>query len=63
MSSIMGGMAFRLRHLNTGRLVVAQEFYHKGKTIKTVGLCEHYPVTVEVTHQEGKTDKVQMPIN
>lgn len=63
MSSMFGGMLFRLRHLNTGRLVVAQDFFHMGKNIKTVGLCEHYPVTVEVERFESKTDKVSMPIN
>ena len=45
-SSMFGGMAFRLRHLNTGRLVVSQDFQHLGTTVKTVGLCRHYPVTV-----------------
>lgn len=63
MSAMHGGMLFRLRHLNTGRLVVQQDFSFGGQTIKTVGLTEHYPHSVEVKHEEGKIDKVTLPIN
>jgi hypothetical protein len=43
------GMIFRLRHLNTGRLVVMQEIDAEGQKtkgravekIKTIGLSEH----------------------
>ena len=43
-----GGMHYRLRHLNTGRLVVFQEFEHLGQKLRTVGLTEHYPKTVKI---------------
>ena len=40
-------MLFRLRHLNTGRLVVTQDVVdHTGESVKTVGLSEHYPLMV-----------------
>ena len=36
---------FRLRHLNTGRLIVLQEIEYKGKMLKTLGLAMHLEVT------------------
>jgi hypothetical protein len=46
-TKLEGGMIFRLRHLNTGRLVVMQELA-KGKTekinIMSVGLSDHLKV-------------------
>ena len=63
MSATSGGMLFRLRHLNTGRLVVAQEVTFHGKSIKTVGLEQHYPVTVTVKREEGKFERVESPID
>jgi len=63
MSATQGGMLFRLRHLNTGRLVVTQDFTHLGKTIKTVGLAEHYPITTQITKCEGKADKVEQVLD
>jgi len=32
---------YRLRHLNTGRLVIDQEIEYKGKKIRTLGLSDH----------------------
>ena len=63
MSAMFGGMLFRLRHLNSGRLVVAQEFTSNGQTIKTVGLAAHYPVTVQVKREEGRADQVAQPLD
>ncbi len=47
-----GGMHFRLRHLNTGRLIVMQDLYVKSKQILTVGLSEHIGVDIAV-HASG----------
>ena len=51
-------MLFRLRHLNTGRLVVMQEFIYKGQQIKSVGLSDHYPKLMKVNRQEETKDEV-----
>lgn len=32
---------FRLRHINTGRLVTVQEITYNGEKMKTLGLAEH----------------------
>jgi len=46
-SSKKGGMHFRLRHMNTGRLVVMQELkLENEKKCFTIGLSEHLSVTI-----------------
>lgn len=40
-------MHFRLRHLNTGRLIVMQEVEKEGHTILTLGLSEHLGVNIK----------------
>eukprot|EP00347_Sterkiella_histriomuscorum_P021853 403332539 len=35
------GMLYRIRHLNTGRLVCAQEITFEGQKVMTLGLCKH----------------------
>lgn len=47
-SALRGGMHFRLRHLNTGRLVVMQEMVQIENTILTVGLSEHIGIDIAV---------------
>lgn len=50
-----GGMYFRLRHLNTGRLVVMQEIPYDQDTILTsVGLSEHLGVSINSNTVRGK---------
>jgi hypothetical protein len=50
-----GGMLFRLRHLNTGRLVVIQDYPggENGEIIKTVGLSEHFPMNARKKDKEN----------
>ena len=64
-----GGMLFRLRHLNTGRLVVMQHFTTdetegESKTIRTVGLSEHFPADTSKKVEDEKTGRetVQMAL-
>jgi len=52
-------MLFRLRHLNTGRLVVMQEFEVKGDMIKSTGLSEHLDVKIEY-NEDGLRQKVHI---
>ena len=42
-------MHFRLRHLNTGRLVVMQEIIIDDEKILTVGLSDHLHVDIQIT--------------
>lgn len=42
--SNQSGMMFRLRHLNTGRLVHVQELTYENRLIRTTGLQEHLEV-------------------
>ena len=49
-----GGMYFRLRHLNTGRLVVMQEIPYEQETLNSVGLSEHLGVSINSTTVRGK---------
>jgi len=58
-SSHVGGMNFRLRHLNTGRLVVMQELAHESQTYKTVGLSEHLPMEI-TTNPASKSVSKQL---
>ena len=67
-TALYGGMHFRLRHLNTGRLVVMQQFFPanpelKGTSVKTVGLSEHYPNDIAQKRRENGKDKVTMPLS
>ena len=53
---------FRLRHLNTGRLVVMQHFTTEeteaeNKTIRTVGLSEHFPTDTSKKIDDEKTGR------
>ena len=53
---------FRLRHLNTGRLVVMQNIFpdnpeFEGKPLKTVGLSEHYPTDTAKIAKDEKSGK------
>lgn len=57
-----GGMHFRLRHLNTGRLIVMQELYNKQNKILTVGLSEHVGVDISV-HASGFGSKCNLTSN
>lgn len=49
-----GGMYFRLRHMNTGRLVVMQEIPYENETITSVGLSEHLGVSIDSNLARGK---------
>ena len=67
-TALHGGMHFRLRHLNTGRLVVMQQFLPanpelKGTSVKTVGLSEHYPNDIAQKRRDSGKDKVSMPLS
>jgi hypothetical protein len=68
------GMIFRLRHLNTGRLVVMQEIdqeglksskNHQTEKIKTIGLSDHLAkhVTVSVSKKKNGHQQVNMECN
>jgi hypothetical protein len=57
-----GGMHFRLRHLNTGRLVVMQEIEHSGQKMLTVGLSEHLGVDISI-HSKGLSSKCLLTTN
>jgi len=35
---------YRLRHVNTGRLVTVQEITYNGEKVTTLGLAEHLPL-------------------
>ena len=43
-----GGMLFRLRHLNTGRLVIMQEIQYDQELLLSLGLSEHLPMNINV---------------
>jgi len=49
-----GGMYFRLRHLNTGRLVVMQEIPYESEVITSVGLSGHLGVKIDSNLIRGK---------
>ena len=55
-------MLFRLRHLNTGRLVVQQEIEYNGNTIRTIGLSEHYPEVSKMYINKAGKQTVHMPL-
>jgi hypothetical protein len=46
-------MLFRLRHLNTGRLVIDQEIEYEGEKILTLGLSNHLDLKADKTSQDG----------
>ena len=52
---LRGGMLFRLRHLNTGRLLVLDELSdgHGGK-VKSTSLSAHLKVNTERTEINGR---------
>ena len=52
-------MHFRLRHLNTGRLVVMQEMIQKDNKILTVGLSEHLGINI-VVNKSGNGTKCSL---
>jgi hypothetical protein len=52
-------MNFRLRHLNTGRLVVMKEMIQKDHTILTVGLSEHLGIDI-VVNKSGNGSKCNL---
>ena len=62
MTAYQGGMLFRLRHLNTGRLVVQQEIEYNGNTIRTIGLSEHYPEVSKMYINKAGKQTVHMPL-
>lgn len=47
-SALSGGMHFRLRHLNTGRLIVMQDVINGTHKLLTLGLSEHLAVDITV---------------
>lgn len=47
-------MYFRLRHLNTGRLVVMQEIPYEDITLTSVGLSGHLEVSINSNTVRGK---------
>jgi hypothetical protein len=49
-----GGMYFRLRHLNTGRLVVMQEIPYEDENLTSVGLSEHLGISINSNPVRGK---------
>lgn len=49
-----GGMYFRLRHLNTGRLVVMQEIPYEEENLISVGLSEHLGISIDSNLVRGK---------
>lgn len=62
-ASSKGGMLFRLRHLNSGRLLVMQELdIDENTRIKSTGLAEHLDVTVSYKQDKGR-EKVLMTSN
>jgi|688.fasta_scaffold245369_1 hypothetical protein len=53
-------MIFRLRHLNSGRLVVLQDL-NLGKTVlNSVGLADHLKMDIKVT--EGRNNRKNINI-
>lgn len=55
-------MHFRLRHLNTGRLIVMQELNRGDQKILTVGLSEHLTVDISI-HSKGLSSKCLLTSN
>lgn len=49
-----GGMYFRLRHLNTGRLAVMQEIPWADETLISAGLSEHVGISINSNTSRGK---------
>jgi hypothetical protein len=50
---------YRLRHLNTGRLVIDQEVVYNGITMRTLGLCPHLIINNLGKYSEKSMDTMQ----
>jgi hypothetical protein len=50
---------YRLRHLNTGRLVIDQEIVYNGITMRTLGLCPHLILNNLSKYSENAIDLIQ----
>lgn len=53
-TSLSSGMLFRIKHLNTGRLVVMQDLEYKLIYLKSVGLSEHVNANIKKSVKQGK---------
>ena len=50
---------YRLRHLNTGRLVIDQEIEINGQTLRTLGLCPHLVLNNLSSYSERHIDFIK----